>query len=76
MPHAKPHAKTSKRLSLRAWRDYRALSLSELAALAHVDRQSIHRIEHGQQSPQPRTRRKLAKALHIAVEHIEWGDGG
>lgn len=61
-----------KATSLREMRDRRALSLSELAALAHVDRTTIHRIEHGQQAPHPATRRKLAEALHVAVDRIAW----
>ena len=63
--------KTNK-MSLRAMRDRRAFSLSDLAARAHVDRMTVHRIERGRQTPQPSTRRKLAKALHIAVDRIDW----
>lgn len=66
---------TSRRLTLAQWRDRRALSLSDLAKLAHVDRQTIHRIERGLQAPHPSTRRKLAEALHVAVDRIAWDRG-
>lgn len=60
------------RTPLRELRERRALSLADLAARAHVDRMTIHRIEHGQHRPYPSTRQKLAAALHIAVDRIEW----
>jgi DNA-binding XRE family transcriptional regulator len=68
-------SRAPQRVPLRELRDRRALSLSELADLAGVDRKTIHRIEHGQQMPHPSTRRKLAKALRVNVDRIAWRAG-
>ncbi len=49
----------------------RALSLSELAEAAGVDRSTISRILSGQVAT-PRTRRKLAAALGVEPDLIDW----
>lgn len=67
-----PHSRKPRRAPLREVRERRTLSLSDLAQLSHVDRMTIHRIEQGRHSPFPRTRRRLAEALRIAVDRIDW----
>lgn len=49
---------------LRYWREYRALTLRELAALAGVAYRTAWRLENGYLA-QPSTVRKLAAALHV-----------
>jgi len=55
---------------LRALREQRVLSLTDLAQLAGVNRVTIHRIETGKQKAMPRTLRKLAEALQVSVEEL------
>ena len=55
---------------LKALRERRALSLSDLAQLTGLSRVTINRIENGKQKPLPRTIRKLAKALNVEVEEL------
>ena len=51
-------------------RELRALSQRELAMLAELSVTTINRIEAGQHKPQPKTVRKLAKALGITTEEL------
>lgn len=60
---------------LRALREQRALSLTDLARLSGVNRITIHRIEVGKQKPLPRTIRKLAEAFQVRVEELTTGQG-
>ena len=50
---------------LRELRRRRVLTLEELAEKAGVGRNTVWRLEHGLMGAQPRTIRKLAKALDI-----------
>jgi transcriptional regulator with XRE-family HTH domain len=50
---------------LRELRADRALSMEELAKKAHVGYATVFRLEHGRVKAQPRTTRKLAKALKV-----------
>jgi transcriptional regulator with XRE-family HTH domain len=52
-------------VKLKELREDRAYSARELAELAGVHYRTILRIEHGQESVQPRTLRKLAQALEV-----------
>jgi transcriptional regulator with XRE-family HTH domain len=52
-------------VKLRELRLDRALSAQDLANLAAVNYRTILRLEHGQTGAQPRTVRKLAKALGV-----------
>ena len=51
-------------------REQRALSLTDLAQIAGLNRVTINRIENGKQKPMPRTIRKLAEALQVKVEEL------
>ena len=48
----------------------RVLTLEELAQKADVGRNTIWRLEHGVMGAQPRTIRKLAKALNVEPEEL------
>jgi transcriptional regulator with XRE-family HTH domain len=55
---------------LRELRHRRVLTLEELAEKAGVGRNTIWRLEHGVMGAQPRTIRKLAKALNVEAEEL------
>jgi transcriptional regulator with XRE-family HTH domain len=55
---------------LRELRRRRVLTLEELAEKAGVGRNTIWRLEHGLMGAQPRTIRKLAKALDVEPEEL------
>ena len=55
---------------LRELRRRRVLTLEELAQKAGVGRNTIWRLEHGVMGAQPRTIRKLAKALDVEPEEL------
>ena len=55
---------------LRELRRRRVLTLEELAQKAGVGRNTIWRLEHGVMGAQPRTIRKLAKALNVEPEEL------
>ena len=61
---------------LRELRRRRVLTLQELAEKAGVGRNTIWRLEHGVMGAQPRTIRKLAKALGIEPEELVRAEGG
>ena len=63
-------------VKLRELRRRRVLTLEELAEKADVGRNTIWRLEHGVMGAQPRTIRKLAKALDVEPEELvaEVGD--
>jgi transcriptional regulator with XRE-family HTH domain len=55
---------------LKELRRRRVLTLEELAEKAGVGRNTIWRLEHGVMGAQPRTIRKLAKALGVEPENL------
>jgi transcriptional regulator with XRE-family HTH domain len=55
---------------LRELRYRRVLTLEELAERAGVGRNTIWRLEHGVMGAQPRTIRKLARALNVEPEEL------
>jgi transcriptional regulator with XRE-family HTH domain len=55
---------------LRDLRRRRVLTLEELAEKAGVGRNTVWRLEHGLMGAQPRTIRKLAKALDVEPEEL------
>ena len=57
-------------VKLRELRRRRVLTLEELAEKANVGRNTIWRLEHGVMGAQPRTIRKLAKALDVEAEEL------
>jgi transcriptional regulator with XRE-family HTH domain len=63
---------------LRELRRRRVLTLEELAEKAGVGRNTIWRLEHAVMGAQPRTIRKLAKALDVEPEELvkTGGDNG
>jgi len=64
-------------VKLKELRRRRVLTLEELAEKAGVGRNTIWRLEHGVMGAQPRTIRKLAKALDVEPEDLvaEAGNG-
>ena len=60
---------------LRELRHRRVLTLEELAEKAGVGRNTIWRLEHGVMGAQPRTIRKLAKALDVEPEELVKTEG-
>ena len=61
--------------TLREIRDLRALSIQELSTAAGVSKSAILDAELARRRPIGRTRRKLAKALKVRVESIDWPPG-
>jgi len=61
---------------LRELRRRRVLTMEELAEKAGVGRNTIWRLEHGVMGAQPRTIRKLAKALDVEPEALVKMEGG
>ena len=55
---------------MRELRRRRVLTLEELAEKAGVGRNTIWRLEHGVMGAQPRTIRKLARALNVEAEEL------
>jgi transcriptional regulator with XRE-family HTH domain len=62
-------------VKLRQLRRRRVLTLEELAEKANVGRNTIWRLEHGVMGAQPRTIRKLAKALAVEPEELVKAEG-
>ncbi len=60
---------------LRELRRRRVLTLEELAQKAGVGRNTVWRLEHGVMGAQPRTIRKLAKALDVEPEELVKTEG-
>ena len=56
--------------SLKAIRERRALSLTDLAKESRIGRVTICRIENGKQKARPSTIRALARALKVDVEEL------
>jgi len=54
----------------RQLRRQRVLTMEELAEKAGVGRNTVWRLEHGVMGAQPRTIRKLAKALGVKPEEL------
>jgi len=61
---------------LKELRRRRVLTMEELAERAGVGRGTIWRLEHGVMGAQPRTIRKLAKALGVEPEELVKTGGG
>jgi len=61
---------------LKELRRRRVLTMEELAEQAGVGRNTIWRLEHGVMGAQPRTIRKLAKALDVKPEELVMTGGG
>ncbi len=57
-------------VKLKELRRRRVLTLEELAEKADIGRNTIWRLEHGVMGAQPRTIRKLAKALGVEPEEL------
>jgi transcriptional regulator with XRE-family HTH domain len=57
-------------VKLKELREDQAYSIRELAELAGVHYNTIHRIEHGQGNVHPRTLRKLAEALGVKPKEL------
>jgi DNA-binding transcriptional regulator YiaG len=55
---------------IRAWREHRGLSESQIAAAAGVNVDELSEIEDGTRKPSPATLRKLAKVLRSHVDDL------
>ena len=55
---------------IRAWREHRGLSESQIAAAAGIDVDELSEIEDGTRKPTAATLRKLAKALRAHVDDL------
>jgi len=58
--------------SLKEWREDRYLSQDELAKKANLTKSTINRLERGHHRPIFRTIRKLAAALEVEPQEIEF----
>ena len=61
---------------LKELRKRRVLTMEELAEKAGIGRGTIWRLEHGVMGAQPRTIRKLARALGVEPEELVKVGGG
>lgn len=55
---------------LKRWRDYRDMTLKELADASGLHVSSIHRMEHGQQEPKHSDLVALAAAFKVTVAEL------
>jgi transcriptional regulator with XRE-family HTH domain len=58
--------------SLREWRNKKAISLKDLEAMSGVAISTLSRIETGKHKPRHITKRKIAAALDLIPEQIDW----
>ena len=58
---------------LREIREARGLSQDDLARLADVGRNTVGGLEAGRRKARPSTRRKLARALKVKPQEIDFG---
>jgi DNA-binding XRE family transcriptional regulator len=56
--------------ALRVWREYRGLTLKQLAGLAGVSAPFVSQIESGQREGSLETMRKIAAALKISLDDL------
>jgi DNA-binding XRE family transcriptional regulator len=56
--------------ALRVWRQYRSMSLNELAERAGVNKAMISQLENDKAFGRPATWRALADTLNVTVDHI------
>lgn len=59
-------------LQVRIWRKFRKLKQRELEAMAYLGNNSISRIENGLVSPKLETIEKIAHALSLSVEELQF----
>ena len=59
---------------LRALREAKGLSQDDLARLAGVGRNTVSGLEAGERKPRPSNRRKLARALKVRPEAVQYTD--
>jgi DNA-binding XRE family transcriptional regulator len=55
---------------IRAWREHRGLSLTDLARAAGLTNTQLVEIEDGTRTPTPAARRRLAKTLRAKIEDL------
>ena len=56
--------------ALRVWRQYRKLSIAQLAAMAGINKATISLLENDKAQGRPATWRALADALRVTVDDI------
>ena len=56
--------------ALRVWREYRGMTLTQLASHAGVNKATVSQLENGKAFGRPATWRALADALKVSVDDI------
>jgi lambda repressor-like predicted transcriptional regulator len=56
-----------------AWMQERGMSVAELEDKAVLDHKVLHAILHGQYTPSPQQRQRIADALGVTKDAIAWG---
>jgi transcriptional regulator with XRE-family HTH domain len=59
--------------SLAAWLTERGMTLPELIDATGMDRRIVEAIAHGRYTPSPQQRERLAAALGLTPDDIQWG---
>jgi len=59
--------------SIREWMAERGLGMTQLLDAAAMDRKVLEAIVNGRYTPSPQQRQRLAAALGIEVNQIQWG---
>lgn len=59
--------------TVKHWLELRGLSVSELAERALMEKRVAQHLVEGQWTPSPKQRERVAAALGVAVDEIQWG---
>jgi transcriptional regulator with XRE-family HTH domain len=59
--------------TLAAWLTERGMSVAQLVEATGLDRRVVEAIAHGRYTPSPQQRQRLATALALTPDDIQWG---
>jgi transcriptional regulator with XRE-family HTH domain len=59
--------------SIAEWMKERSIAVDALLEATGLDRKVLDRIVHGQYTPSPQQRQRLAAALGVTPEQVAWG---
>jgi transcriptional regulator with XRE-family HTH domain len=59
--------------TVKHWLELRGLSVAELAERALLEKRVAQHIVEGQWTPSPKQRERVAAALGVQVDEIQWG---
>lgn len=59
--------------TLAEWMQERGKSVSDLVEGARVDKKVVEAIAQGRYTPSPEQRQRLAAALEVSLDQIQWG---